>query len=276
MNYEEFNKSCFEEAKKLYQTANADQRYVLESLFPELKESKDERIRKALIQYISELNQDVVHLHPGIETCNEWIAWLDKQGEKESVTCPICGWEIEKQGEQKEINLVEILKHYPKETKLYSPLYGKLWLAEVDEENEIITCYKHPLNKDCTRAILEQEDTVSFYSDGTTGLPDFSVSKDCMLFLYDIEKQGDQKTSNKVEPKFKIGNVISNGKVIYRVDNITKNCLGQDCYFLVNIESERDGTRYLILYDSHGKTSHMGEITWLCEQVDKLFNIKED
>lgn len=46
----------------------------------------------------------------------------------------------------------------------------------------------------CARAVLEQEDTVSFYSNGTTGLPDFSVSKDCMLFLYDIEKQGEKSS----------------------------------------------------------------------------------
>lgn len=96
----------------------------LESMFPELKESEDERVRKeimdfidtntidsderrnrwlawlekykpissisledtkvkmSLMQYISELNQDVVHLHPGIETCNEWLAWLEKQVEQ--------------------------------------------------------------------------------------------------------------------------------------------------------------------------------------------------
>lgn len=30
-------KEKFKEAKRLYQTANADQRYVLETLFPELK-----------------------------------------------------------------------------------------------------------------------------------------------------------------------------------------------------------------------------------------------
>ena len=100
---------------------------------------------------------------------------------------------LEKQGERKEANLVEILKHYPKETELYSPLYGRLWLAEVDEKNEIITCYKHRLEEGCTRAVLEQEDTVSFYSNGTTGLSDFNTSKDCMLFLYDIAKQGEQK-----------------------------------------------------------------------------------
>lgn len=71
--------------------------------------------------------------------------------------------------------------------------------------------------------------------------------------------------------KFKIGDIISNGKVVYRVDNIVKNDIGQDCYFLVSVEMEKNGIRYLILTDSEGKTSHMGEITWLCEQVDKSF-----
>ena len=71
--------------------------------------------------------------------------------------------------------------------------------------------------------------------------------------------------------KFKIGDIISDGKVEYRVDNIVKNCIGQDCYFLVNVESEKDGTRYLRLSDSNGKTHNMGEITWLCEQVDAKF-----
>lgn len=38
---------------------------------------EDTKVKMSLMQYISELNQDVVHLHPGIETCNEWIAWLE-------------------------------------------------------------------------------------------------------------------------------------------------------------------------------------------------------
>lgn len=128
---------------------------------------------------------------------------------------------FEKQEEQKEINLVEILKHYPKETELYSPLYGKLWLAEVDEKNEIITCYKHYLEEGCTRAVLEQEDTVSFYSNGTTGLPDFNVSKDCMLFLYDITKQGEQKSDDKIEPKFKVGDfIVDNCGNVWKIEGI--------------------------------------------------------
>ena len=39
-------KEKLEEAKRLYQTANQDQRYVLESLFPELKESELQVLHK--------------------------------------------------------------------------------------------------------------------------------------------------------------------------------------------------------------------------------------
>ena len=81
----------------------------------------------------------------------------------------------------------------------------------------------------------------------------------------EVEKQSKQKH------KFNIGDIISNGQAVFRVDNITKNCIGQDCYFLVNVEYEKKGIRYHILIDSQGNRSHLGEITWLCEQVDELF-----
>lgn len=80
-----------------------------------------------------------------------------------------------------------------------------------------------------------------------------------------LEKQCEKKH------KFIVGDIISNNNVIYRVDNIVKNCIGQDCYFLVNVEREKNGTRYLKLIDSDGKTHNSGEITWLCEQVDAKF-----
>ena len=68
----------FKEAKRLYETANADQKYVLESLFPELKESEDERIVKELLTFFRE------SIHGGHILTNKeydsWIAWLEKQG----------------------------------------------------------------------------------------------------------------------------------------------------------------------------------------------------
>ena len=189
----------------------------LKEIFPELKESEDERIRKWIVDELKDSLHTIEALYSGDYDNRDKDDII-----REGYLRKALAW-LEKQGEQNEINLVEILKHYPRETELYSPLYGKLWLAEVDEEHEIITCYKHHLNEGCVRAILEQEDTVSFYSNGTTGLPDFSISKDCMLFLYS-EKLGEQKSTDKVEPKFKVGDVIRNKwsnktKTIIAIDN---------------------------------------------------------
>ena len=66
------------EAQRLYGTANADQRYVLESLFPELKESEDERTRKEIVRFIRmEVEDEIVG--------NKWLAWLEQQGEQKSI-----------------------------------------------------------------------------------------------------------------------------------------------------------------------------------------------
>lgn len=73
-------KEKLEEAKRLYKTANADQRYVLERLFPELKELWDEIIRKKLVDILYK-----VYANTNYITCaelEEAIAWLEKQGDK--------------------------------------------------------------------------------------------------------------------------------------------------------------------------------------------------
>jgi hypothetical protein len=216
---------ALERAKQLYVDGMPQiSRNTTEYIFPELKKSEDERIRGAIIDHLKDNN------------LTEWAAWLEKQGE------------------QKEINLIEILKHYPRETELYSPLYGKLWLAKVDEKNEIITCYKYPLNKGCTRAILEQEETVSFYSNGTTGLPDFNISKDCMLFLYDIEKQGEKNPTDKVEPKFQEGDwVVNKLGNIWHIDSFdaknyqVTNNKGEHNYFPIYLQ---DRMRLWTIHDA--------------------------
>ena len=66
------------EAQRLYETANADQRYVLESLFPELKESEDERTRQEIVRFIRmEVEDEIVG--------NKWLAWREKQGEQRPI-----------------------------------------------------------------------------------------------------------------------------------------------------------------------------------------------
>ena len=82
MDYKTFNKGCLEEAKRLYKTANADQRYVLEKLFPELRETEDEKIRKNLINFLDavwHLGKNANFDEHSKADCAEWISWLEKQ-----------------------------------------------------------------------------------------------------------------------------------------------------------------------------------------------------
>ena len=71
--------------------------------------------------------------------------------------------------------------------------------------------------------------------------------------------------------KFKIGDIITNDKVIFRIESIGNNCLGP-FYNLVNVETEKRGNRYLRMSDG----SYFGETSWLCEQVDRLFTLVQD
>lgn len=74
-------KERYEEAKRLYQNANNDQKYVLESLFPELAESEDERIRKELINWLQNTEGQVLP----IDRYNAALAWLEKQKTSEEL-----------------------------------------------------------------------------------------------------------------------------------------------------------------------------------------------
>lgn len=84
-------------------------------MFPELKESEEERIRKEIIIYLyNELN-NITQLTPRTNEFERWIAWLEKQGEKEKFIKKELGCirgyreeairrlhELENQGEQKQ------------------------------------------------------------------------------------------------------------------------------------------------------------------------------
>ena len=74
-------KEKLEEARVIYETASDETKRALESLFPELKENKDEKIRKALVDYF------VSRLEIGDEnrewandiTYEEVVSYLEKQ-----------------------------------------------------------------------------------------------------------------------------------------------------------------------------------------------------
>lgn len=70
------------------QELSKEQKEKLESIFPELSESEDERIRKEILDYIIKGSESLYDVQQyGKEKFEKWIAWLEKQ-------------KIEKQGKQ--------------------------------------------------------------------------------------------------------------------------------------------------------------------------------
>lgn len=52
----------------------------LEYIFPELKESEDERIRKDIISLVNEFWERIGSINPEYSSRSEMLAWLEKQG----------------------------------------------------------------------------------------------------------------------------------------------------------------------------------------------------
>jgi hypothetical protein len=77
MDYEKKYKEALERAKDFHSRLNEQLKKEMENIFPELKESDDERIRENIIA--------TIHLYYGEpleDEAKEMIAWLEKQGEK--------------------------------------------------------------------------------------------------------------------------------------------------------------------------------------------------
>lgn len=83
-NYEKMYKEAFDRAKFLKENADnvgtKDISYTFEYIFPELKESEDEMIRKGIMEYFKYLPvNDDWHIGNSNVTIKDAIAWLEKQ-----------------------------------------------------------------------------------------------------------------------------------------------------------------------------------------------------
>lgn len=84
MDYEKAYKEALEKARDFHKAneliGDIEENYVLEDIFTELKESEDEMIRKELIH----LFQSDTPQQFGEFTNEQFIAWLEKQGEEKT------------------------------------------------------------------------------------------------------------------------------------------------------------------------------------------------
>lgn len=79
MDYKEKYNAALERAKAF---ELPEYKNIMASVFPELKESENERIRDSLINF---LKSPFVHENITDEKVAPWIAWLEKQGKKQSI-----------------------------------------------------------------------------------------------------------------------------------------------------------------------------------------------
>ena len=80
MDYEKKYKEALERANELRYVSNKDslQCKTAEHIFPELKDSEDEVIRKEIVRFIQmEIDDEIVG--------NKWIAWLEKKDEQKPI-----------------------------------------------------------------------------------------------------------------------------------------------------------------------------------------------
>lgn len=74
--------AAVKEASIAYKDEDRHLKATLEQIFPELKESEDEKIRKELLEHCK--NQAKLYIQTGNKCpqIQSWIAWLEKQGKE--------------------------------------------------------------------------------------------------------------------------------------------------------------------------------------------------
>lgn len=82
MNYEKAYKEALEKARQFSENPlQEDSSSIVEYIFPELKESEDEKIRKYLLKLADRCPEDSIDFMRGVKK-GDIIAWLEKQGEQ--------------------------------------------------------------------------------------------------------------------------------------------------------------------------------------------------
>lgn len=92
-NYKEKYEQALDNLMKI-KNANKDNKELvdfIEHKYPELKDSEDEKIRKEIIYY---LDREITLSNFGgdISTFKKWIAWLEKQGQKQHLELKAGHW----------------------------------------------------------------------------------------------------------------------------------------------------------------------------------------
>lgn len=218
MDYKEKYEQALENLKTI-KAANKNNKGLvnfIERKYPELKESEDERIRKELISFV--LGQIRCHDKPNAkrdEMFESWIVWLEKQGKQEQLYIRFG-----------EIPSNEKSKIYQGEIEVGTENGVSVYPAFKTDEGDIIlglnlpitktTLYtqQHLLEYDNRSCYLVKGDYVGKDTDGQPLINNISIVEKINDYRVKEEQQNKQKPTDKVEPKFKVGDwvVVDDGR----------------------------------------------------------------
>ena len=237
MNYEEKYKEALRIAEEILRarckegTHGSFHRKDLEDIFPELKDSEDEKIRKEILEYFQQFENEQLR---GVDI-SDWIFWLEKQGKtftkKDVDDAYLKGIsdakdELKKQGETMKVKS-EIVKDYIGEENVWNnahdfrPEHMKRCLC-YDKYMGGVYCYVYDdISKYWCTQTTEEHDP-----DGDNHICDYADYRVTVWMSLPrtpfYPKKQDAQKSDKVEPKFHEGDWVVR-EYEYTKDIITIN-----------------------------------------------------
>ena len=164
MNYEKAYKEALERAREFQKSKDGLCVLTAESIFPELKESEDEKIRKGIIDFLWKEKIFLQEVHSSVENNPKYrfvmdaIAWLEKQGEKKATDkvepkFKVGDWIINDQGSAFQIAYIDEenqryvfeIGGYTKEQMNYENIefadnHYHLWTIEDAKDGDVLAC----------------------------------------------------------------------------------------------------------------------------------------
>lgn len=217
MDYEKKYKETIDKLRKLHNDWSSTQNRAakeIELAFPELGESDDEKIRKGLIEHLKELKEQSVdgsHLKRP-EHYDAWIAWLEKQDEQKHIN---------------ECNMHELTSdEVRKWNDAYEKGYSLGYKNGRNEQKPVEQSLPYRKNETAEKLIALAE---CLESDG-----------DCLFNGLSGDDYGEflrvlAKELTEIKPKFKVGDIISDGISEVEIVSIDENK-----YNVTNGEIEND------------------------------------
>ncbi|WP_296864909.1 hypothetical protein [uncultured Methanobrevibacter sp.] len=253
-NYEEKYKRALEICKTEFNFNNLAYsheqiRQKLEHIFPELKESEDERIRKELIEFIRHGNC----VFDSLEQKNKFWAWLEKQGEKpqrmisaeakEVLYNTITAWDEEDERLRK--TTIAFLKDFA-EQGYENAVECIDWLEKQGEQKQHLEL-KAGHWYFCHQAYCERTDILTVKEGETFKCENDGIVKG--LIVKEPEKYFREIDAPSCEPKFKVGDwcIDNEDNTIFQITKVLSNLY----YYKTNEGKEYSCTRDSIERDAH-------------------------